>query len=496
MKKNNIRSKFVKDALIESMQIAQSLKENSQEAVRNLLAETVKDEFKNLMKEEIEDEQDDTDEYEVSEVEDTNDSEGDVNNAEETEDSVEDSDTNDDTTETTDQDTEETSALDDTLEDNETEGSDNEDEWSQFDNYKISDNEYDFSNAEGDDFVKVYKLLKDDDQVVVVKKDENNIELKDNEAGTEYLIQLDSENGADEFETDSDDDMELNDDVTEEFDENDENMNESRIFEIALNEYNSNVGYTDNYQSKDAMTSDSMSEPGKNVRDWDKGVPKGKEKPFANPNKKSAPFNQDGARKVEESEDMEGEEQIDEANLSQSRWNDTHAVHNRVPAANKDAHRRKGMQKTSKGTTYRANGGSDDVNESLKKIFDKTQEIFQENKELKNAVGKFKQFIEEAAVTNMNLGNIIKLITENSTTTAEKNNIIKRFGKEAKTIEASKSLYESISNELKNKNVMNESIVKEKNLNASGSKMINETKIVEDGGLLKTLDLMNRLRKY
>ena len=53
-----------------------------------------------------------------------------------------------------------------------------------------------------------------------------------------------------------------------------------RMFELVL-EYKSDLGYTDNYQNKDVMTTPDMSEPGKNVNDWDAGVPKGKSKPWS-----------------------------------------------------------------------------------------------------------------------------------------------------------------------------------------------------------------------
>ena len=82
-------------------------------------------------------------------------------------------------------------------------------------------------------------------------------------------------------------------------------MNEQRIFEIVLNEYDSHVGYTDNYQKKDVMTTPSNEEPGKNVNDWDAGVPKGKSKPWAGKGN-SKPFE----NKVNEEEGDDLEEQV------------------------------------------------------------------------------------------------------------------------------------------------------------------------------------------
>jgi len=178
---------------------------------------------------------------------------------------------------------------------------------------------------------------------------------------------------------------------------------------------------------------------------------------------------------------------LEEANLSQSRFNDTHAVHNRVPAANGDEYRRQGMQKTSKGTKYRATG-SESTNEAIVK---KANAIFEENKQLKKALSDFRATLSEAAVTNVNLGKIIKLLSENTTTMDEKKEIIARFGKEAKTVEQSNALYESISAELKKKATMN--INEEKQFTANSSKMINETQIYKSKDVLETLDMMHRV---
>lgn len=476
MKKNKIRSNFVKDALADSLQLAQVLNENSKEAIKDLLQETVKNEFRSILSESSEDDEDDEDDVpEVSDVEDTNtEAEGDNvtddTNTEGDEDETPSTDmeNNDSDDITTDTETDTDINNDDT---NTEDVNDGDEDWSEFEDFKVSDNEYDFSNAEDDSFVKVYKLLKPDDQIKIVQKDDK-INIKDPENDEEYIIDMGDENN-----------NEMND-----FDD----MNESTIYEVALKEYNSNTGYTDSYQHKDVMTNDGVKEPGKNVNDWDKGVPKSTSKPFGGKVKKAEPFNEE--ENLEDEQMNEEEENIDEANLSQSRWNDTHAVHNRIPAANKDEFRRDGMQKTSKGTQYRAHGSSE-VTESVRKIVLKANDILKENKELKKAIGQFKQLVEQAAVTNMNLGNIIKIITENATTVDEKQNIIKRFAKEATSIKASNSLYEQISNELKNKTVISENKL-DKQFTVNGSKKINETTLVENKDLTKVLDLMNRLKKY
>ena len=65
--------------------------------------------------------------------------------------------------------------------------------WDEFSQYQAGDNTYDLTGENDyEKVVKVYKLLKDDDQVVV-KKDGNAIHLSDADAGTEYVIDLGTE---------------------------------------------------------------------------------------------------------------------------------------------------------------------------------------------------------------------------------------------------------------------------------------------------------------
>ena len=71
-----------------------------------------------------------------------------------------------------------------------------EEGWDEFSEYQSDDNTYDLTGENDyEKVVKVFKLLKDEDQVVV-QKDDNMIHLKDDAAGTEYVIDLG--NGDDE----------------------------------------------------------------------------------------------------------------------------------------------------------------------------------------------------------------------------------------------------------------------------------------------------------
>ena len=522
----NIRSKYVKDSLLDYSSLVKSLQENTTEAVRDLLDEKVRDTYNKILSES-------EDDYDEEEMEDTDSENIDT--------------TGDDTVTTDDSSTEETSTevTPDGAVEKTTEGSDGEgNEWSEFEKYKVSDDQYDFSNAEDEEIVRAYKLMKDEDQLIVTK-DGDKIHLQDNETGADYIIDLQSvpaeeevnkdvdkaedvtedtidgvekteepESGDDfdgiEYEIYQDDDEDGNgDDENDNEDKN--NMNEQRIFEIALNEYDSNVGYTDNYQKKDVMTNPGMSEPAKSgsVNDWDKGVPHGDEKPWSGrkPKRDDKPFTAGKGTTIEEEfnecGDMFQEEEGDYGEVSDApveeatnvggfvQQNSTSKSH--VPNSNGRSARSasKGGKRIKGTATPRYSGSEEDtVSESMMK---KVNSILDENKQLKKMLNEFRTTLNEAAVTNVNLGKIIKLISENATTSDEKREIIARFGKEAKTIGASNALYESISNELNKKNKMD--INEEKQFTANSSKMINETQIYKSKDLMESLDMMHKICK-
>ena len=534
MKNNKIRSKVVKESLLDYNNLANTLKENTTAAVRDLLSEAVRDTYSKILTEDDEDK-----DYDVEEVDDTDSgTSGDADvtvddaDAEGSDDvDTEDGDDIEDSGDTEDgEDAEDDSEIADEVP-AEGEGEDG-DEWSQFDKYKVSDDEYDFSNAEDDEIVKVYKLLNNDDQVIVNKSDDNKVNIKDNETGAEYLIDLGDDGVSEDFggaEDDSiaeesedyeptDDDYiaqdyaedgdyyDQDEDDEDDFDnEEDNDMNESRIYEIALDEYDSHVGYTDNYQSKDVLdTKGTPVADDKDSNDWgSKGLrDRGNKKPWSgkrNNASENQPFTAGKGKTVEEEDDIEGGDA--EAAIAESAG---------------ECGAKMGAKRRMRGTkSHNPNTGDDEIpyvsshasvageykgskadksyGSKVESVMRKANKIFAENKELKSALGKFKNVLEEAAVTNVNLGQIIKLISENTTSQDEKKEIIARFGKEAKTVEQSKNLYESISRDLQKKNTMN--LDEGKQYGVEGSKQINETQIYQSKDLLDSLDLMHRLCK-
>lgn len=494
---HKIRDKEVSKTLLDYDALAQSLRENTNSAVKSILDEAVRETYAKLLTE------DSDKDYEESEVEDTD---SDVKEDATTDDAVEDVPADDgegmqqpeDTEDPTVEPKAETEPQEDAME-AEPQAEDGEnagegDEWADFDKYKMSDGEYDFTNAEDEDIVKVYKLMKNDDQVFVNKMDDGKVNVQDNETGAEYLIDLGG-NQPQEAEAEGGDFG-----AEPGFENTNDDMNESteKLFELVM-EYNSNVGYTDNYQKKDVMTNPGMSEPGKNVNDWDAGVPKGTEKPWSGypskKNKADKPFNDAKGKQVEEAAN---EEEIEDGAVNELKTNAEHSANvgstSRTDGPNnprrrkaRNFHTAQGGQETGTGDNAYAPGNT---NEALVK---KINQALKENKELKGTLTSVMKSLKEAALTNHNLAQIIKLISENTTSYDEKKEIIDRFMNEAKTIDESKQLYKTITNDLQKAHKMN--VTESQTLSTEGSKKINETPIYKSPDVLESLDLMHRMMK-
>ena len=511
MKKNsNIRSSFVKESLDKYSQLAASINENTESAVRAMLDEAVHNAYANILKEEDED-------YDVDEVEDTEDDTVEVETGAadgadegmEPDTEAEETEVTDDDVDDTEDEVEDTEEVTDVDTEDDADG-DDEEGWSDFSKYEVSDGKYDLSQAEDDEIVKVYKLLKNDDNVIV-NKNNDNVEIKDNETGAEYIIQLGNEGEAiadQEPEFDAEDDAADEFEVDDEDFENQENedMNESKIFELVLNEYNSNVGYTDNYQKKDVMTNPGMKEPGKNVNDWDAGVPKGTEKPFSgkkDDKKTNQPFNDEKGKQIEEEEVVDNnaseETPMEEATNVGGFVQQNSTAKSHVPNSKGRSARNASVAgvKVKNTTDPRYDKGGNDTADDAKVnegIIRKANKIFKENKELKSALNEFKTVLEEAVVTNVNLGNIIKLLSENSTSNDEKKSIIERFGDNVKTVNESNSLYKMISSELKNREKI--AITESKDFSAMPNTQINEKKLYQSPEIQASLEIMNKICKF
>lgn len=428
--------KTEQNPVTEMEQLAASIQEGTKNTLRDILSEAVG----KFIKEEIISEDDDE---QTEETEETPDAE--TSDVEEFDETSDDSDTEE-------EDPEEAA---------ETENADG-DEWADFDDFKITDDEgseeYDFTNETNPEtLIKVFKLMKNDDQVSVVK-DGDKVSIKDNEAETEYVIELNCDDATDNNE-------EFNGEMT---------MAES-------------LGYTDNYQDKDPIEGLSMdgSTP-KNTKDWHKGVPTGTNKPWAGKGD-SKPFGKKTEKvfEITLNDEVETEEMVDEATNVGGFVQQNSTSKSHVP--NSEGRKARNMSKGGEKKTDTVDPRySSAMSESLQKKIDAA---LLENKQLKETVAKVSKIMKEAVQVNVNLGHIVKLMVENSTTKAEKEDIVKRYSN-VKSNEDAKALYESISTELQK---AHSTVIAEQaqQTTVEGSKQINESKIYDEPNSVR--DMMKRM---
>lgn len=370
-------------------------------------------------------------------------------------------------------------------------------EWDDLEKYKDEDGEYDLRSMDKDELVKVLKVMSPDDAVRIVKNDDDTLTVTDESNDEEYELELDGD--MDEFNDeddmgefgDDDEEIEIEIDGDDDFDGDDvDDEEEIEIvpddddddeFEIELDE--SNLGYTDNYQKKTAMTTPDNHEPAnpKSTYSMDGGVPTGTEKPWVGPKKKS-PYDDD----------------VNEGCENECGYIEEGGEFGKVYARTSGKQRRNnssgnggqpyGSRHNSVAGEYEDYEGS--VSESIKK---KANQIFLENKQLKGLMGKLQSQVNEAIVVNQSLANVIKIINENATTVNEKKDILRRFN-ECSTREESNKLYSVISEELKREGKTHSNVAGTINSQLSESRnRAVETPMFKSQDLSDTLNFMNRL---
>ena len=121
----------------------------------------------------------------------------------------------------------------------------------------------------------------------------------------------------------------------------------------------------------------------------------------------------------------------------------------------------------------------------------------EKNDEYRKALNVFREKLNEVAVFNSNLAYATRLFTEHTTTKQEKINILRRFD-DVESLKESKSLYNSIKNELNNttQNVVTESVSKIDKSPASGSAQnLIESKTYENPQFMRMKDIMQKINK-
>ena len=451
MTKKNIRSKYIKNLLGESKELTKELEETTKETLKDILKETVNAEFRNILNEAPED-------YKEEEVAPENPmpAEQPDGQAAQTADAT-------GVPAVTPDAGAPAEGMEGAVEpeqpamNGETQG--NDELWNSLEQYKDADGEYDLTGFDAKEAARVLKVMDPNKDGIRIVKDGNRIELKDDNADTEYVIELDPE--------------------------------EENVYDIEMSpepmgesDDHGNVGYMGNrYQKKTAMTTPDNHEPSpmKGYRDWDKGARHGTEKRYGKSKGDGQPYDDE----LDEGIILEVETECGETEAGLKTGNGR--------GVGQRSKNWKG-QKTPREKRHREETGvNPSANESIKR---KANEIFLENKELKKVASKIKDRLEESYLMNYNLGKIVKIITENSTTRDEKINIVNRFS-QSKSIEESKGLYEAISKELASAkttsnvdSVMNGQVINE---SSKWQPSIVETSMYRSEDLHNTLDLMERM---
>ena len=452
-----VRSEYIKKLMAESHSLEDKLKDVAQTTINNILEEKTNKNLRQILSE---------DENSFSEEEvDDNEALDEPNASEE-----EGADTDDST--------------------------ENDEEWDDLEQYKDEDGEYDLRSMDKDELVKVLKVMSPDDAVRIVKNDDDSLTVTDEANDEEYELELDDTDDTDVDEFDADDatddsnevEIEVDDDTDDLGDDefaDDDDLDDDEI-EIELDE--ANLGYTDDYQKKTAMTTPDNHEPAssKSTYSMDGGVPTGTEKRWVGP-KKNSPYDDE----VNEGCDAEGcdaDMPIQEGGGAFTKRKDTTKKHRN----NSSGHGGQsfGDHNISVGAEFKVYEPS--PSEIIKK---KANQVFTENKQLKSLMGKLQNQVNEALVVNQSLGNIVKIINENSTTANEKKEILRRFN-ECTTREESNKLYATISEELKRDGKTHTNVADTFNgqLSEARNRAV-ETPMYQSQDLSDTLSFMQRLDK-
>jgi hypothetical protein len=150
-----------------------------------------------------------------------------------------------------------------------------------------------------------------------------------------------------------------------------------------------------------------------------------------------------------------------------------------------------------KGITNNRNYVYGDNGVKVESINNEVQRLREKNDEYRKALNVFREKLNEVAVFNSNLAYATRLFTEHTTTKQEKINILRRFD-DVESLKESKSLYNSIKNELNNttQNVVTESVGKIDKSPASGSAQnLIESKTYENPQFMRMKDIMQKINK-
>lgn len=524
MAKKEIRTKYIKSLVADKDAMAEVLKESTKESLTSLLDESVNRNLRQMLAESDDDSYEEevgTDQPEFDMDDQNNDdANGDIDvNLESGEEGAEGC---------------ENGQCEPNAEGNEV--------WDSIEDCKDSDGEYDLRGKDINTVIEILKniermapdtdlrIIKNSDETIEVEGNENDGEGMndngDNAEPNEFENEMDSDtddNGEgmmddidlDNIENDGQDDDEGETTFELELgDDNDENQNDDMV-----NEGNVDLGYTDNYQNKPAMTMPNDKGEGEGDSRFDDGAPKG-----GSNNKKrwvghdgqngGNPYSQKTRQPMTEEYDECGTQECGtifevEMDMPDDMNANVDETHTRGMARKHNSVGRKEVPNTNvqsdEDDTRNIFVGADQkrncsraTNESrINALERQANAILNENKELKEIAVQLKKQLSEAVLINASLAKVIRLVTENATSRDEKINILNRFNN-VHSLNECKNLYNQISGELKKAHAVNNNLLNNQLTEAKGQNknMIVETNMLNQSEDLKQiLDLNERLMK-
>jgi hypothetical protein len=486
---------LVEDALLQMRNLEEAVSQNA----KGILASTMKQEIKELVKESIVSEQDDDDEEIDTEVD------MDMDSDEEEMDMDMDMDSDEDEME-----------MDMDIDSD-------EDEMEMDTDMDMEDDEVidlsDEDSISDDDLLKVFMAMGEKDGIIV-KKDDDQIHLTDENKDSEYLIQM-GESEEEEYEMYESDEEEM-DESYEEMEESDDDDIDSIISKVfdegeTVDVDDEEVVYEIEMDSDEEEMSEQEDEEEMSEQEdediYESMKPKiGKGAKIGKPSKFSYKTSKGGFKESMKT----GTKGVGMGKVKGTIFNKPVKKETKEGAmmgkgkpssmfvSGKSKEETKEASRTlGNGSMFRKGGlpkprahSKSNISIEEQRNINQVQILREKNEEYRKALNVFRDKLNEVAIFNSNLAYATRLFTEHSTSKQEKINILRRFDG-VETIKESKNLYKTIKDELstKTKGSITESIetrIEKTPASGSASTLI-ESKTYENPQFLRMKDLMSKI---
>ena len=408
----------------------------------------------------------------------------------------------------------------------------------EMDDMEMSDMEdtIDLTNASDEEILKIFKSMSEEDGIIV-KKDGEDVHIKDTDEDVEYIVKLDESEEMEEFneeldEEDTDLDAVLSAlGLDEEMDsEMSEEEDDEVVYEIEMSEEDDEMMEEYDEMMEEEDMDDSEEDEDMNSEDYHLEEAKMTVKPkgvgMGNPKfkyGKTLPKKGFDEKKKEGPKTMgtgKAKFEFKEGEMEENWGSKKHEYKRKdVDGVEKKAGEKKGHYKDyekeetkeaartygmgskegrglRKGITNNRNYNYTDNGVKVESVDTEMKMLREKNEEYRKALNVFREKLNEVAVFNSNLAYATRLFTEHSTTKKEKINILRRFDS-VESLKESKQLYKTIKDELghvETKNI-NESVDKVVNnsMSSGSSQNLIESKTYENPQFLRIKDLMSKI---